>query len=69
MSLTAQTHTWNDLMNTLYEVLKKLNIKLKNEIIIFNKIDMATDPVLTKHDCKSVSPILFQPIKMKASKK
>ncbi len=46
---------WHDLMTTSHEVLKMLNIKLKNELIIFNKIDMANDPVLTKHDCKEIS--------------
>ena len=31
---------WNDLMTTSHNVLKMLNITLKNELIIFNKIDM-----------------------------
>tara|TARA_A100001015_G_C15040198_1_gene739115 strand:+ start:3423 stop:4670 length:1248 start_codon:yes stop_codon:yes gene_type:complete len=50
---------WNDLMTTSHNVLKMLNITLKNELIIFNKIDMSIDTVLTKHDCKSVSPIFI----------
>lgn len=48
---------WHDLMTTSHEVLKKLNIELNNEIIIFNKIDQANDPILTKHECKHISPI------------
>jgi GTP-binding protein HflX len=46
---------WRDLMNTSLLVLKQLNIEVTNEIIIFNKIDLAHDPVLTKHECSSVS--------------
>ena len=53
---------WNDLMNTSHEVLNQMNIKIKNEQIIFNKIDLTTDPVLTKHECKEVSTIFVSAI-------
>tara|TARA_Y100001935_G_C17308704_1_gene514174 strand:- start:2761 stop:4008 length:1248 start_codon:yes stop_codon:yes gene_type:complete len=50
---------WNDLMKTSHEVLNQLDIKIKNEQIIFNKIDLSKDPVLTKHECKDISPIFI----------
>lgn len=50
---------WKDLMNTSYEVLNQLNIKIKNEQIIFNKIDLSIDPVITRHECKDLSKIFI----------
>lgn len=46
-------------MNTSYEVLNQLNIKIKNEQIIFNKIDLSIDPVITRHECKDLSKIFI----------
>ncbi len=50
---------WEELMNTSHEVLNQINIKIKNELIIFNKIDLAIDPILTKYDCKKISDIFI----------
>ena len=46
---------WEDLMNTSHNVLKQMDITVENEIIIFNKIDLSNDPVITKHACKKIS--------------
>ena len=50
---------WEDLMKTSHDVLNKMGISLTNEIIVFNKIDLANDPVLTKHKCSAVSTIFI----------
>ena len=36
-----------------------MNITINNEIILFNKIDLAVDPVVTKHDCEQISNIFI----------
>ena len=53
---------WNDLMETSHSLLKQLNASIKKEIIIFNKIDNAKDPVLTKYDCNKISPYFISAI-------
>ena len=50
---------WEDLMKTSHQVLDQMNIKLENEIIIFNKIDLSQDPVITKHACKQISEMFI----------
>ncbi|MGC6367637.1 MAG: GTPase HflX [Candidatus Marinamargulisbacteria bacterium] len=50
---------WHDLMLTSHNVLKQMNITINNEIILFNKIDLAVDPVVTKHDCEQISNIFI----------
>ena len=50
---------WHDLMTTSQDVLNMMGVRLKNELIIFNKIDMTHDPVVTKHKCKEISPIFI----------
>jgi GTP-binding protein HflX len=50
---------WRDLMTTAYRVLDHLNITLPQEIVVFNKIDLAPDPVLTRHACKDVSTLFI----------
>ena len=53
---------WKDLMTTSHNILKQLNLSIKNEIIIFNKIDQTTDPIVTKHECKNISPFFISAI-------
>lgn len=50
---------WKELMNTSHDVLKQIDIKIKNEVIVFNKIDLAIDPILTKYQCKEISNIFI----------
>lgn len=47
---------WMDLMETSRNIMRQLNAPIQDEIIIFNKIDRAKDPVLTKIDCIKISP-------------
>ena len=53
---------WLDLMKTSHQTLKQLDLNIKHELIIFNKIDLAKDPVLTKHQCKEISPYFVSAI-------
>ncbi|MGA0241977.1 MAG: GTPase HflX [Candidatus Marinamargulisbacteria bacterium] len=57
--IDCSNHQWRDLMKTSHDVLQQLDIQLKNELIIFNKIDCAKDPVLTKHDCGEISTLFI----------
>lgn len=57
---------WRDLMATSNQVLDQLGIQIKNELVVFNKIDCATDPVLTRHDAKSISNTFINATQMSA---
>ncbi len=46
---------WKDLMHTSYNVCRQIGIPIKNETIIFNKIDACVDPVITKYECETFS--------------
>jgi GTPase len=60
--IDCSTPYWKDLMNTSHTVLNQMNAPIKKEIIIFNKIDLAKDPTLTKHQCKNVSNVFISAI-------
>ena len=60
---------WKELMETSYDVLKKINITIKNEAIIFNKIDLCKDPVLTKHTCSDTSSFFVSATKESTKEK
>ena len=53
-------------MATSNQVLAQLGIQIKNEWIVFNKIDCAIDPVLTRHDAKSISNTFINATQMSA---
>ena len=57
--IDCSSQQWHDLMSTSHNVLSQLDININNEIILFNKIDLAEDPVLTKHQCKDVSNLFI----------
>ncbi len=57
--IDCSSHQWHDLMSTSHDVLSQLNININNEIILFNKIDLAEDPTLTKHQCKEISNLFI----------
>ena len=57
--IDCSTPQWRDRMSTSQLVLKKLGVTLRNELIIFNKIDLASDPVLTKYECNEISNIFI----------
>ena len=57
--IDCSTPHWKDRMTTSRHVLKSLGVTMTNELIVFNKIDKANDPVLTKHACKDVSNVFI----------